>query len=187
MLNHVTMAVELLSRRTTPLKPLKIKNAEIVAEQIRDEIQSSPEGRYFHRLHLVLLVATGMTCNMVAKLFGEPLRTVQRWAKELDEEGVYALKDQDRAGRPTKLTGEQLAEVKSDIEQGPQAFNFSQGFWDGPLLSHHIEQKYGVILGVRQCQRLFRQLGYALLRPRPKPAGAKPEVRDEFKKNRMRP
>jgi transposase len=77
--------------------------------------------------------------------------------------------------------------VKSDIEQEPQAFNFSQGFWDGPLLSHHIEQKYGVILGVRQCQRLFRQLGYALLRPRPKPAGAKPEVRDEFKKNRMRP
>ncbi len=101
------------------MKPLKIKNAEIVAEQIRDEIQNSPEGRYFHRLHLVLLVARGMTCNMVAKLFGEPLRTVQRWAKELDEEGVDALKDQERPGRPNRLTGEQLADLKSDIEQGP--------------------------------------------------------------------
>jgi transposase len=100
--------------------------------------------------------------------------------------GVYALKDQDRAGRPTKLTGEQLAELKSDIEQGPQAFNFSQGFWGGPLLSYHIEQKYGVVLGVRQCQRLFRQLGYTLLRPSQGP----PEQNRRFVtslKNRMRP
>jgi transposase len=41
-------------------------------------------------------------------------------------------------------------------------------------LSEHLRRRYGVDLGVRQCQRLFRQLGFRLRKPRPQVAQADP-------------
>src|ERR1035438_3430072 len=39
--------------------------------------------------------------------------------------------------------------------------------WDGKTLSAWIEQRFQVHLRVRQCQRLFRQRGFRLRKPRP--------------------
>lgn len=164
------------------MKAIEIQNAEMVALQIEDEIRSNPQGRYFHRLHLVLLLSKGIKCSEVAELFGEPLRNIQRWAKELNEHGLEALKDLDRSGRPTRLTSLQLDDLKADIEKGPQQLGFTQGFWDGPLLAHHIQEKYEVLISVRQCQRFFHRIGYSLMRPQPITAGSSNEVREDFKK-----
>lgn len=68
------------------------QNAEVMAALIEKEIESKPEGRYFHRLHIVLLLARGMSCKEVAKLFGEPLRSVQRWGEKVNQGGLEALK-----------------------------------------------------------------------------------------------
>ena len=164
------------------MRPATIKNAEIVAAQIEDEINAKPEGRFYHRIHLILLMAQGMTCEAVARLYKRPLRTVQRWVKELNDSGLDALRDESRSGRPTRLNANQIAELKDDLAGSPQRFSFSQGFWDGPLLAHHIETKYGIKLSVRQCQRIFRRLGYTLLRPRTRPEGSTVNAKEAFKK-----
>jgi len=77
-----------------------------------------------------------------------------------------------------------MARVKLDIEKGPQAFGYVQGLWDGPLLSHHIQVHYEVGLGVRQCERIFHDIGYTLQRPRPKTVGATEAAREAFKNTR---
>ena len=51
------------------------------------------------------------------------------------------------------------------------------------ILSHHLKVQYSVELRVRQCQNLFKQLGFSLQRPRKMPAGADPEKQEAFKKN----
>jgi len=164
------------------LRPAKIRNAEIVAAQIEEEISAKPEGRFYHRIHLILLMTQGMTCEAVASLYKRPLRTVQRWVKELNDGGLDALRDESKSGRPTRLNAQQIAELKDDLASGPQRFSFSQGFWDGPLLAHHIETKYGIKLSVRQCQRFFHRLGYTLLRPRTRTEGSTVNAREAFKK-----
>jgi len=58
----------------------------------------------------------------------------------------------------------------------------SGNLWDGKTLSAFIEKRYGIELGVRQCQRLFRQLGFRLRKPRPAIALADPELQKEHKK-----
>ena len=165
------------------MKATVIRNAEIVSEAISDEIKKNPEGRYFHRLHVVILLAKGLGCQKVAQLFDESIRTVQSWAKALNETGITALKDKPRSGKPPRLTVEQKELIKRDIHKGPQVFGYSQGFWDGPLLSHHIKALYGVTLGARQCQRFFHKIGYTLQRPQTKPSGSTVEAREAFKKN----
>ena len=50
------------------------------------------------------------------------------------------------------------------------------------LLSHHLKARHGVALKVRQCQRLFGQLGFRLRKPRPQIAQADPVRQRAFKK-----
>ena len=55
--------------------------------------------------------------------------------------------------------------------------------WDGKTLSAWIDKTYGVQLGVRQCQRLFRQFEFRLRKPRPVLARADPARQKAHKKN----
>src|ERR1035441_5192179 len=57
-----------------------------------------------------------------------------------------------------------------------------QKLWDGPLLSAYLEKELGVTLRVRQYQRLFRQLGFRLRKPRPLIAQADPLLQAAHKK-----
>jgi len=46
--------------------------------------------------------------------------------------------------------------------------------WDGKSLAAWLKRKYAIQLGVRQFQRLFRQFGFRLRKPRPLIAKANP-------------
>ena len=46
-----------------------------------------------------------------------------------------------------------------------------------------LRKGYGIAIGVRQCQRMFRQLGFRLRKPRPALAHADPAVQKAHKKN----
>jgi transposase len=49
----------------------------------------------------------------------------------------------------------------------PQRFGYTQKLWDGKLLAYHLSARYDVQLGVRQCQRIFRRLGFRRRNRRP--------------------
>ncbi|MBW1852196.1 MAG: winged helix-turn-helix domain-containing protein [Deltaproteobacteria bacterium] len=49
-------------------------------------------------------------------------------------------------------------------------------------MSAFIQKKFGIDLGVWQCQRLFRQFGFRLRKPRPMPAHAGSNEQLRFKK-----
>lgn len=57
--------------------------------------------------------------------------------------------------------------------------------WDGPLLSEYLRCRYGVDPGVRQCQRLFRQMGLRLRNPAPSRSGRSAESRGGKKLRRL--
>ena len=89
-------------------KPLTISDAETVILILQDEIRRSYEARYDHRLHAVLMVAQGQSCNKVSELLGDSPRAVAYWANRFEAEGLSGLADADRPGRPSKLNGHQL-------------------------------------------------------------------------------
>jgi transposase len=50
------------------------------------------------------------------------------------------------------------------------------------LLSHYLKEQYAISLSVRQCQRLFHQLGFTIQRPRRRAYEADSIEQEEFKK-----
>jgi len=166
------------------MKKSKISDAETVILILQDEIRRSYEARYDHRLHAILMVAQGMSCRKVAQLLGDSARTVAYWVQRFEAEGLSGLADADRSGRPSKLDEKQLQLIEIALRSHPSQYGLSGNLWDGKLLSHFIDQQFGVELGVRQCQRLFRRLGFRFRKPRPLIAKADPEKQEAFKKNR---
>lgn len=168
------------------MKTLTISDAETMVLALQDEIRRSQEARYDHRLHAVLLVAQGVSCPEAAALLGDAPRTVQYWVHRFEEEGFAGLADADRPGRPKRLSETQLTEVSKAIRGSPRDFGMTTNVWDGKTLSAFIDQQYSVDLGVRQCQRFFRQLGFRLRKPRPVIAKADPAQQKNHKKNSAR-
>jgi transposase len=164
------------------MKPLTITDPDIILG-LQDEIRRSEESRYDHRLHGVLLVAQGMTCPEVATLLGDAPRTVQYWVQRFEQEGLAGLAEKERPGRPASLTPEQVDEIGQVLRQVPRTFDLGVNLWDGKTLSAFVKKRYRVQLGVRQCQRLFRQLGFRLRKPRPAIAHADPQLQKRHKKN----
>ena len=131
----------------------------------------------------MLLVAQGMSCRNVSELLGDYPRSVAYRVSRFENEGLAGLADADRPGRPGRLSARHMKKVQEALRFASSDYGLSAHLWDGKLLSHFIEQHLGVSLGVRQCQRLFRQLNFRLRRPRPLIAKADSELKQVFKKN----
>jgi transposase len=156
------------------MRKLQIEDADVMRIAIQQEIARSEESRYDHRLHGLLLVTGGQSCRQVAELFGEDGTTVQRWVRRFEQGGLDALREGERSGRPRTLDGAQWRKLQGELRKSPRELGFAATLWDGPVLSEHLRRRYGVDLGVRQCQRLFRQMGFRLRKPRPQVAQANP-------------
>jgi len=165
------------------MKPLQIANSPAIILGLQDEIRRSDESRYDHRLHGVLLVAQGMTCPEVGRLLGDAPRSVEYWVRRFEKEGLAGLLEGERPGRPRRLSEKQMEAVDRILRRSPREAGLSGNIWDGKTLSAWLEQKYDLHLGVRQCQRIFRQLGFRLRKPRPALAHADPELQAAHKKN----
>lgn len=164
------------------MRKLEISNVEIMRLAIQQEITRSEESRYDHRLHGVLLVSHGINCYQAAAWLGQNPRTVERWVQRFETRGFAGLQEKERPGRPGRLNESQWETVGQDLRRNPRELGYTQNLWDGKLLAHHLTRAYGTHLGVRQCQRIFRQLGFRRRKPRPVIAQADPEARAAYKK-----
>jgi len=152
----------------------QIETTKVVQTVIRREIDRDDGSRYDHRLHALLLVAAGRSCAEVADWFGENASTVQRWVRRYRARGFDGLREVVRSGRPRSLDPIQWRRVEADLRKTPRYFGFASRLWDGPTFAEHLRRCYGVDLGLRQCQRLFRQMGYRPRRTRGAPASLGP-------------
>lgn len=164
------------------MRKLEIADPEIMRIAIQQEIARSGESRYDHRLHCLLLLTGGQSCQQIADLFGEDRRTVQRWVKRFEQDGLEGMRDGERTGRPACLNAKQWTALGRDLRRSASEFGHAGHLWDGKLLCAHLKQHYRVTLGVRQCQRIFKQMGFRLRKPRPQVAQSDPALVAAFKK-----
>jgi transposase len=164
------------------MRPLTITDASTIVLGLQDEIRRSEESRYDHRLHGVLLVAQGMSCLEVSRLLGDAPRTVEYWVHRFEDKGLAGLVEGQRSGRPRRLNDKQLEEINSALRQTPESVGITSGLWDGKGLAAFVKKRYGVTLGVRQCQYMFNSFGFRMRKPRSLIARADPELQEAYKK-----
>lgn len=167
-----------------PTRKYKSDKNQLLAEG-KIIVNSTDDAKYQHKVELVNLVLGGMTPSELSEYVSESKNTITSWVKSVDENGFDSLHVKKQPGRPAKLSHEDLSAIKSVLEEdNPKAYGYN--VWDGPALSDYIKKTYGVTLCVRQCQRMFHDFGFSLVRPQTFPSKDKDgldEERDDFKKN----
>jgi len=160
-----------------------MSDKQALIEEGKRIVASSDDAKYLRKVTIVNLLLNGATASALSEPCGESSRTLSAWVKQVDEGGFEALRPKKQPGRPHKLTIEQKEEIKVAIISDPSTYGYN--VWDGPSLSDFILKQYQVQLGVRQCQRLFHQLGFSQIRPQAFPSKDREEdpSRGEFKKN----
>ena len=162
------------------------KDPTVLLEQGKAIMASSDESKYLFRVFAVNMVLSGTPASQVGASAGYTKAAVTGWVKTVDEKGFEALRPRQRPGRPSKLSEQQLKEIDAVIQTNPKDYGLR--VWDGPSLSCYIKSHYGVDISIRQCQRLFRNLGYSRIRPQPYPSKGNEgtEERNAFKKTESR-
>jgi transposase len=165
------------------MKTLQFKEPAKIKTEILEEISRVKDGRYVRRLDAILLVAGGKNAYEVAEIFGYSPRSIHSWIKAINQTGDYTvLRDDERSGRPGKLSNKQKDELREIIKKLPSESGYDYARWDGKLLVAHIEKVYEITYSVRWCQKLFIELGFTYRRPRKMAHGGSEEDKDVFKK-----
>ena len=101
----------------------------------------------------------------VARRVGVHRQSVGRWAKQLDQGGLRALRGAGRAGRKAQLVPEQLQQIERGLKRGPEALGYTSGLWTSARVAHLIESECGVRYHPGHAWRILRQLGWSCQRP----------------------
>lgn len=115
---------------------------------------------------------------------------MERWIKCFEQTWFKRLREGERVGLPRRMDPVTWKKVEKGLRQEPRQLGYAQNLWDGKLLAHqkllahHLSRAYGLDLGVRQCQRLFRAMRFRRRKPRPLIAYADAEAQWAFKKFR---
>jgi len=168
------------------MQKLQVKNPEIIKDEIHKYLNKSDEAKFVHRLHGILLLIsnTENNCDTVAELFDNSPRSLSNWIHKINEtKDINVLRDKAKPGRTPSLNPEQFEKLKQVLQKYPDEVGLNANIWDGKTLSYYIEREFKIILKVRQCQRIFRKLGFSLKRARPVVAKGDEQKKVEAKKN----
>ena len=103
--------------------------------------------------------------------------------RRFERQGLPGLAEGNHSGRPTRLSAGQLAEIHALVREPPTAAGLEFNLWDGRSLAACVQQRFGIPLSVRQCQRLFHLVNTRYRLRRPMVAKADPQRQAEHKKN----
>jgi len=111
------------------------------------------------------LLRQGVHQAEVARQVGAHRQSVSRWAQQLEEGGLRALKRAGRAGRKARLSPEDLRRIERGLKRGPQALGYESGLWTSARVAHLIEKECGFRYHAGHAWRILRQLGWSCQRP----------------------
>lgn len=125
-------------------------------------VNTTDDAKFQHKVELVNLVLGGLSPSFLSEYCAESKNTITLWVKTADEKGFDALRTRKQTGRPTKLSAQQLAEIRAVLEEdAPEKHGYL--VWNGASLSDYIQKTYSVSLCARQCQRILHALGFSFV------------------------
>jgi transposase len=148
---------------------MKAVIAHDTPEALLTASRRSKSVRTAHRLLAIRDIMLGRGRQWVCAQYGINRENLRHWVRWYNEEGIAGLEDAPRAGRPPKLSAEQLAALKQRVSAPPDIGPDGVGRWRAADVQRLIKRDYGVeyrgLAGV--CQLLHR-LEQARISGRPK-------------------
>jgi transposase len=96
----------------------------------------------WRRAKAVLSYLRGGRVIEIAEQLGVTRGSVNRWLQWFDAQGTGGLKPRKAPGPQPRMSVEQLNELATIIEAGPQSAGYATGVWTGPMIGDLIRRRY---------------------------------------------
>jgi putative transposase len=143
-----------------------------------EALRRERDARVRERILAVKIVYDGSSLSKAAETVGRTKRTIFNWVKRFREGGIEALRDKPRSGRPRKVSKEFVAEK---LKLNPRTLGYDVDYWTIKLLRVELS-KSGVDYSLKRLYRIVKEIGYRLIKPRPKHYKAEEDKWADFKK-----
>ena len=111
------------------------------------------------RLQMIRLSDKGWSVPKIAVHLDLHEQTARSWIKAFLSDGFDALSDKPHTGKPSAITSEMLARVKTWLTSGDRTWNARQ-------IATEAYTQFGVLRSIDQWQRLLRREGLTYKRTR---------------------
>lgn len=118
------------------------------------------------RIQAVQRVEAGESPEDVVRVLGFSRTVIYDWLAKYREGGVDALRAKAIAGRPPKLSGEQLRKLyKAITTKNPMQHRFEFALWTRAMVRELIRERFGVRLSDVSVGRLLKKMGLTPQKP----------------------
>lgn len=162
------------------MKALTLTHTNVTREMLLRKADETPGAWIGIRIAALLLILSGWRSSQVAEVFGLTRWAVVKWIQKANREGIEAVHDRQRSGRPSQFDEMMLNKMEEVLSKSPKDYGLSRSQWDGIVFVEYLKRTYKIEVHVRHAQRLMRKLGYTLRRPMYRFVQAKPEGVKEF-------
>lgn len=160
----------------------KLEN--ISPTELHELLDEVSEKKPTQRLMLAILYKQGPSVPMIAEWFDMRERTVYDWFDRMETEPLDdAIYDDPRPGRPAKLTDDERAGFEAALDDAPTDHGIDAPAWTPAVAQAFIRRKFDVEYTQRHVQRLLKDTGLSWQTPRPQPATADAEEREQFRED----
>lgn len=159
----------------------------ISVPELQQTLDSVEGKKPAQRLIAAIAHKNGVSQTELADWFGVQRRTVYGWFTRLEAEPLEdAVHDEQRTGRPRKLTTEQQTELRKTLHNPPTAVGYERSSWTPALVQQYLEATFEVTYSRPSCRRLMKGAGLQYRRS-PPPAGDSSSESDDSETGRWLP
>lgn len=138
-----------------------------------------PDGKAFRRLNAIHLLLLGAPYKVVLRNSRVNERTFRLWVERFNKQGIDGLIYRPQAGRPRKITADQVANEILPIVDDPSLADHTH--WTVTKLCGWLREEKQLDLSYRTLVRYLHEHNYARRIPRRMP---EPPDRDDWEKQR---
>ena len=161
------------------------KIPDLSVERVREELGDARDPKAIRRLTAAHAYLTGLSPDDIEKKYGWPRQTVYNWLDRFEErEFEDALYDDERPGRPSKLSDDQFQQFAETLNQSPKKAGYDVATWSSILAQQYLISEFDVAHSRRHVQRLMKEAEVSFGKPRPEQASALHKTTGDFAKNR---
>jgi len=125
----------------------------------------SPDALQRRRERAIGLLQEGHTLAAVAEKVRVNIRSVQRWKRSFQIEGLAGIHAQTSSGRPHRLSEENKECLTKTLLDGAKASGFPTDLWTCQRVTDVIRRQFGIQYHFCHVSRILHSLGWSPQRP----------------------
>lgn len=110
------------------------------------------------RLITAIAYKHGVTQTELAAWYGVQRRTIYNWLSRFDDRPIEAaVSDDERPGRPRKLTPAQQDALYAALRDSPADVGLDEETWTPDAVRRYVSERFGVAYSRSSCRRLLNE------------------------------